>query len=366
MKKLVTIVLVLLLLLVMVPTTPVLAASKVVERRVSSGVNDCLYVRAGNNAQFGYKSDFLSAGNHDATAYKYGSGMRFTNITISRGDEVESAYLYVTAQYDRSVKTVDSRISAEDVDDASSFSGNTADSFDERYDDNTSEVDWDDVGAWKKDTRYKSPNIKDVIQEIVDRSGWKSGNDIVIFWEDFDGESSSGANRVGYSYESGGSSRAAELYIKYTSNGDYDEDDYDYNYEDETEELETQISTLNTRMAELGGMIVLFRGYVTDLSKESELLREGYVSLSNRFETEISALRLEVTSLKTNLESITEIVGGLETDVSASGRFAQLEKRFVEVESELSRKLTLLIWLVASPLILLIAVAGYSIYRRQR
>ncbi len=365
MKKLITIVLVLILLLIMVPATPVLATVGVVERQVDRGVDDCLRVISGSSAQFSVVSQYMSVGHFSVDAYRFGNAQRYRDIKIPKGADILDAYITVTAQLGSTGTDMESRISAEDVNNPEDFSNNTVASFDERYANHTTAVvKWNDSSSWKKDEEYESPDISAVIQEIVDRSGWRSGNSVVVFWEDFDSNSDLSASKVCYSYE-GSSSGAAKLYIKYTYNGTYYEDEAG-ELETQIESLETQINTLNTRMAELGGMIVLFRGYVNSLSKESVLLRTEYASLANKFETEISALRLEVTSLKTNLESITEIVRGLETDVSASVRFAQLEKRFVEVESEPSRKLTLLIWLVASPLILLIAVAGYSIYRRQR
>jgi hypothetical protein len=56
----------------------------------------------------------------------------------------------------------------------------------------TATVNWTlDTATWNSAT-HTSPDIKTIIQEIVNRSGWESGNDMGIFWGDFtDGFSSS-------------------------------------------------------------------------------------------------------------------------------------------------------------------------------
>jgi len=112
--------------------------------------------------------------------------------------------------------TVNSRISAEDVDDAATFSSDSS-AFDARWAARTTaRVDWDNIGAWTLNTDYNSPDIKTVIQEIVDRAGWASGNDIVIFWDDFDDRSTHNTSRwrLAYSYTTPAS--APKLYIEWT------------------------------------------------------------------------------------------------------------------------------------------------------
>ena len=365
MKRLIAAVVILALLMVMLPAQPVLAADGVVEVQVGEGVDDCLRVISGSSAQFSVVSPYMSVGHYGIDAYKFGNAQRYKNIEIHGGADILDAYIVVTAQLDSAGTDVESYISAEDVNNPGNFSGNTATSFDKRYANNTTAmVKWSDSSGWKKGEEYESPDISTVIQEIVDRPGWKSGNSVVIFWEDFGNDSDPSACRICYSYE-GSHSRAAKLYIKYTYGGAYYEDEAG-ELETQIVELETQISTLNTRMAELGGMIVVFRGYVTDLGKESGLLRGGYASLHTK-----------IAGFEASLEYIKGAVADLETETGASSRLLmleerlgeQLEERFTqleELESKLSGKLTLLIWLVALPLILLIAVAGYSILRRQR
>jgi hypothetical protein len=154
------------------------------------------------------------AGHYDSTYYQYGSGMHFQNVTIPQGAVINSAYLILTCSNAQSGTVCNTEISAEDTDNATAFS--TASDFDTRYASRTTaQVNWDGLGAWTANTEYTSPDIKSVIQEIVDRPGWASGNAIAIFWEDFDNESSGAGRRDAYSYD-GSTSKAPKLQINYT------------------------------------------------------------------------------------------------------------------------------------------------------
>jgi hypothetical protein len=148
---------------------------------------------------------------------KYGTGARFTNITIPQGATINQAYLTLRCSFGTSAVTVNTRISAEKIDNAPTFADDKA-AFDTRYANRTTaRVDWDSIPAWSLNVDYNSPEIKTVIQEIINRAGWASGNALVIFWEDFDGRSTNIANcgKRAYSYN-GSTPYAPRLYILYT------------------------------------------------------------------------------------------------------------------------------------------------------
>ena len=44
----------------------------------------------------------------------------------------------------------------------------------------TATVDWDNVGAWTEDGWYEGPDIKTIVQEIVDRDNWEANNALGI------------------------------------------------------------------------------------------------------------------------------------------------------------------------------------------
>lgn len=112
------------------------------------------------------------------------SGYRFQNIQILPGADITEATLTVMSSWNR-YGTVHLKISGDDVDDSVTFSsGNAPDDRTQT----TAKVDWDITAAWYEDVWYDSPDIKTVVQEIIDRPGWSSGNDITILIDD-DGSS---------------------------------------------------------------------------------------------------------------------------------------------------------------------------------
>lgn len=157
------------------------------------------------------------AGANSPTIYQQGGGMRFLNITIPKGAIITAAYLILRSTWGYVGTVVNTKISGEAVDNAPTFADDK-DEFDARWYNNTiAKVEWDNIPAWAEGEYYNSPDIKAVIQEIIDRAGWASGNAIVIFWEDFDDRSThaNGCMRVAASYDYY-ADWASQLYIEYT------------------------------------------------------------------------------------------------------------------------------------------------------
>lgn len=184
------------------------------ERQVETSTDDCL--RWLTSSYWNLTHPSMLAGASSATTFEMGSGMRFTNITIPNGAIITEAHLTLRCSVARTGETVNTRISAEDVDNAPTFADDR-DAFDTRWANRTAaRVDWDAIPVWSTGTNYDSPDIKTVIQEIVDRPGWNSGQDIVIFWEDFEDRSSHTAAtyRQCYSYD-GSVEFASKLFVTY-------------------------------------------------------------------------------------------------------------------------------------------------------
>ncbi|MBA7689053.1 hypothetical protein ES703_97547 [subsurface metagenome] len=163
---------------------------------------------------FGTLIDDLEVGALDATNYRLGGGMRFTNITIPKDAIIAEAYLIFRCFYGATANVVNSRISAEKSGDAPTFINDGA-TFDARYGNRTdARVDWDAIPDWTLDEDYNSPEIKTVIQEIVNRGDWASGNAIAIFWEDFEDRSTraAGVRRLAYAHH-GSSTYCPQLVI---------------------------------------------------------------------------------------------------------------------------------------------------------
>lgn len=147
-------------------------------------------------------------------AWKSGGGMRFLNVAIPRGATITTAYLTLRSATNNSSSPVYSRIRGEDADDAATFS--SASNYINRPRTSAS-INWDNIPAWTDGVWYNSPEIKTVIQEIVNRWGWASGHDLVIFWDDHDYRTSVGKARVArtWNYYTGD---APKLHIEYTLN----------------------------------------------------------------------------------------------------------------------------------------------------
>jgi hypothetical protein len=110
----------------------------------------------------------------DSTWYDHG-GYQFA-VTIPQGATIISAKLKVySTLHDGATGAYTARINIEDVDSASAFAGTANDIIGRSY--YTTTVDWSipaaglDTGTWTD-----SPDIKDLIQHIVNKPGWSSGN----------------------------------------------------------------------------------------------------------------------------------------------------------------------------------------------
>lgn len=135
---------------------------------------------------------------------------RFTNVTIPGGATIQSAKITVVARGsvpDGSQKT---NIYAEDVDDAVAPTTKTEHDDDVRT---TNFTAWDDED-FVVDAETDSPDLAAVIQEIVDRGSWLSGNSLMILWDD-DG-SLDGDYCVMYQYDDD-TTKAMKLHVEYTT-----------------------------------------------------------------------------------------------------------------------------------------------------
>lgn len=103
-------------------------------------------------------------------------GFRFTGVTIPQGTTILAATLEVVP-IDATNDNPNVDISAEDVDNAVSFV-TTADVTSRVR--TTATVTWAEDNIPSPDT---SPDITAVIQEVIDRAGWVSGNALVVFMD---------------------------------------------------------------------------------------------------------------------------------------------------------------------------------------
>ena len=103
-------------------------------------------------------------------------GLRFTDLDIPQGATITGAYLDLTA---RSIDTGDATwtVWADDADDAAPFGTNNRHLSDRPATTATASFAMED---WYRDEKYTSGDLKNVVQEIVDRDGWCGGNDMAF------------------------------------------------------------------------------------------------------------------------------------------------------------------------------------------
>lgn len=115
---------------------------------------------------------------------RWGGAYRFPNVTIPQGATINSAYVSLICFVSTFRYPLDS-IACEDVDSATILSSGTNYNISNRWNNRTDAcVLWNDsVNAVPWDTRDSTPDVKDLVQEIVVRPNWKSGNAIMFLFK---------------------------------------------------------------------------------------------------------------------------------------------------------------------------------------
>ena len=151
---------------------------------VGVGSDDCLFTWYMTDWYFSTTYEFQGVGWLNEDQNKTGTGMRFTSINIPQGSTINNAHLTLIARQDDSVTIVNSKITGNDVDNAATWStetdyrnrrGTIVGGANNNYI-TSAQVNWDSIPAWTEGNSYNSPEIKIVIQEIINRGGWESGN----------------------------------------------------------------------------------------------------------------------------------------------------------------------------------------------
>jgi hypothetical protein len=105
-------------------------------------------------------------------------GMRFNNISIPRNATILNAYVEFEVDETGSDPT-SVLIQGQASDNALAFSSSAGNLSSRAR--TTAQVAWNNIPAWTViNAKWQTPDISSIIQEIVNRSGWGSGNSIVI------------------------------------------------------------------------------------------------------------------------------------------------------------------------------------------
>ncbi len=110
-------------------------------------------------------------------------GLRFQNIEIPQGAVIDSAFVVFHAHEGKDAEDVaELLIVGEATDDAVTFD---EDNFNEDYlltdrPQTSAEVEWTVAEEWTIWQPYKTSDVGEIIQEIVNREGWVSGNALAL------------------------------------------------------------------------------------------------------------------------------------------------------------------------------------------
>ena len=133
-------------------------------------------------------------------------GMLFTGVTVPQGATICSN-TYLQFQADESNSEVTSLIIYADDSDSAANLNNSNGNISGRAP-TLAQVPWNNVPPWTTGNTYQSPSIQTVIQEIVDRGGWASNNQMLMIVR------GGGGSRVAESHN-GNAGAAPILHIEY-------------------------------------------------------------------------------------------------------------------------------------------------------
>jgi len=131
-------------------------------------------------------------------------GLRFENVPLEPSSKVVEAYLELTAA-DNDTGSIRVTIAGEDDANAKAFPQSKKNLS--RRATTTNTTAWD-LNNWNSDQTYRSPDISSVINEIVAKSGWQSGNALALILQ-----ANSDNDRDFWAYD-GSTGKAARLILR--------------------------------------------------------------------------------------------------------------------------------------------------------
>lgn len=145
---------------------------------VQSEITDSWFVIASADDSWITNTGFVTTNinmilGHYSTPANYHSWYRFRNINIPKGSIIVDAKIIFHCSVSQSSSNVNLDIWANDEDSAVNPTSRTNFLAKTKT---TATMPWHGVPAWTSGVRYDTPDLKDLVQEVIDRDGWVSGN----------------------------------------------------------------------------------------------------------------------------------------------------------------------------------------------
>lgn len=141
--------------------------------RIAADADDALWWSGGYTTNIG-----VTIGNTGAANNNF---LRYINVTVPKNATINSAKLTLRSNGAYANNTVNARIRAVAEDNPAApttfadANGRTRTS---------ASANWPAIPAWTNGNDYDTPDFAAVVQEIVNRSGWASGNAMLLYIED--------------------------------------------------------------------------------------------------------------------------------------------------------------------------------------
>jgi PilY1 beta-propeller domain len=122
-------------------------------------------------------------------------GIRFQNVVVPRGALITNAYIEFDVEQDANMNPVDLYIVGEASDDPAGFSATPHNISGRARTDQF--IGWNPLLDWHMGEQHKTPDLRSVVQAMVGRAGWASGNAMVFMIQ-------GAGNRIANSYDGPG------------------------------------------------------------------------------------------------------------------------------------------------------------------
>lgn len=138
-------------------------------------------------------------------------GLRFQTLNIPQGATIKNAYLEFTAAKRAGNSSSKMTIKGVAQDDPAQFDVQATNALQNKPKTSAS-VSWNNIGRWEKESRNLSPNVTNIVQEIVNRTGWQPRNSIMFILSDFS------TTEVAAYTQRGKASAAPTLWVEFEGN----------------------------------------------------------------------------------------------------------------------------------------------------
>lgn len=174
------------------------------------------YPAASGDDGYYYGANFNSAGvnfyiGKPSASDSSNAWIRFLNVTIPQGSTITAAFVRLSARHSSSTTTVNANVYFNNVDDAvAPTSIGEVDALAL-----TSAIAWNNLASWTVVNDYDTPSLTSILQSVVNRGGWGSGQALQVVIKD--NGSSASANRSASSFDFSSGSYKAELHVTWTA-----------------------------------------------------------------------------------------------------------------------------------------------------